>query len=202
MNSPQFKGGGVAIFNKKINFNEFRAVDARSLLGLYVSQTLLFLGILLILFNNADIVEPGNYLGSYGWLTVTVFSIGLLINFVSIPFLYFSSLSHFKRENEFWDKETFWILPLFFFGTFFLYSSQIYMALILLALSVLVIMIIHVIFVIEARQIVRRNSDRTLSNCGQYLMTLKYLSAYYFLLLGLLISVNPLGYFFNWIHLY
>jgi hypothetical protein len=202
MINPQFNEGGVAIFNKKINLNELRMVDARSLFGLYISQTMLFLGILLILFNSFDVVEPGNYLGVFNWLTVTIFSIGIIINFVSIPFLYYSSLNNFKKESDFWDKETFWIVPLFFFGTFFMYSSKIDTAIALLTVSMLLILVIHLKFLIEARKLFSSGASALITGSERYLVTLQYLGAYYVILLGLTVIFNPLGYMINLIKVY
>ncbi|HCO99662.1 MAG TPA: hypothetical protein DIT56_03585 [Candidatus Moranbacteria bacterium] len=202
MKSPQFKAGDIGVFNKKISLVELRRVDPISILGLYISEALLFLGILLILLNNLNVVAPGSYFGAYNWVTVTVFSIGLIINFISIPFLYFSSLRNFVKESEFWDKETFWILPLFFFGTFFLYNSLIAPALVLLILSVMTIASIHIKFIFKARKINMENEKGLYASREQYEVTLKYLSAYYILLLALLVSFDPLYQVFFWIRLH
>lgn len=201
MDNSQIKGGGCIVFNKKISLNELRFVSLRSLLVLYLSQGLLFLGIILILFNNLDIIEPGSYFGALSWLTSIVFSIGLYINFISIPFLYFSSFNNFKSDNDFWDRETFWILPLFFFGTFFLHNSEISMALTMLAISVAVIAFVHMNFFLRARKIFIENIGKSFAGHEQYFMTLKYLSVYYLLLIVLLISYNPLQHFFVWVRL-
>lgn len=202
MESPQFKAGNIDTFNKKVLLSELRRVDPISIIGLYVSEALLFLGVLLILFNNLNIIAPGSYFGAYNWVTVAVFSIGLCINFISIPFLYFSSLKNFVKESEFWDKETFWILPLFFFGTFFLYNSMIAPAVVLLALSILIIAAIHIRFMFKAQQVSKEILTRQYASRDQYSMTLKYLSVYYVLLLALLISFDPLRMAFIWIRLH
>jgi len=94
MSNPQFRDGNSSIFNKRISLNEFRQIDPVSIIGLYISETLLFLGILLILFNNLNIVEPGSYFGAYNWVTVIVFSIGICINF------YFYSISVFFQLEK------------------------------------------------------------------------------------------------------
>ena len=202
MSSPQFKAGNIGIFNQKILISELRRVDPISMIGLYVSEALLFLGILLILLNNLNVVAPGSYFGAYNWVTVIVFFIGLCINFISIPFLYFSSLKNFINESDFWDKETFWILPLFFFGTFFLYNSLIASAFILLVLSIITIAFIHIRFILKAQKISIENPREFFDGQGQYATTLKYLSAYYVLLLALLISFDPLRQIFVWIRLH
>jgi hypothetical protein len=202
MSSPQFKAGNTSIFNQKISLVELRKTDPISIIGLYVSEAMLFLGILLILLNNLNVVAPGSYFGAYNWVTIVVFSIGLCINFVSIPFLYFSSLKNFVKESDFWDKETFWILPLFFFGTFFLYNSLIAAAVVLLLLSIVMIAFIHVVFVFKARKISMNHPVDSYSSREEYSVTLKYLSAYYVMLLAVLISCDPLRQIFVWIRLH
>jgi hypothetical protein len=202
MESPQFKAGNIDTFNKKVLLSELRSVDPISIIGLYISEALLFLGVLLILCNNLNIIAPGSYFGAYNWVTVVVFSIGLFINFISIPFLYFSSLKNFIKESEFWDKETFWMLPLFFFGTFFLYNSLIAPAVVLLALSILIIAAIHIRFMVKAQRISSETLVRQYASRDQYAMTLKYLSVYYVLLIALLISFDPLRLAFIWIRLH
>ncbi len=177
-----------------------RKTNPRSLMGLYFSQALLYIGFMLILLNNLNILAPGNYFGVYSWVTASVFSIGLIINFISIPHLYFSSFVNFNKDDDFWDKETFWILPLFFFGTFFLYSSQISAASLLLIISVAVIALIHCKFVISSWQFMRKNINGFESH-HQYFMTLKYLTVYYMLLLLVLVMINPLQQIFVWIRL-
>lgn len=202
MNSPQFKTGDLDTFNRQISLSSLRMVDPVSIVGLYISVALLFLGILLILLNNLNILAPGSYFGAYSWVTVVVFFIGLCINFISIPFLYFSSMKNFIKESDFWDKETFWILPLFFFGTFFLYNSLIAPAFVLLVLSIVIIAFIHIKFTLKAQEINNSNPIDSFASHGQYSVTLKYLSAYYVLLLALLISFDPLRQAFVWIRLH
>ena len=192
----------VATFNKKISFEEFRHVDPLSIIGLYVSEVLLFLGILLIIFSNLNVISPGDYFGEYNWITIVVFFIGLCINFISIPFLYVSSSKNFLKENSFWDKEMFWILPLFFFGTFFIYNSFIPKSASILLLSIVTITCTHVMFLFKMNDIHRKHIGGMLANYGQYMTTLKYLSLYYVLLLVVSISFNPLHWAFSWIKLH
>ncbi len=52
---------------------EMRKADRRSLVGLYFSQVLLYVGFLLILLNNLGILEPDSYFGAMNWLTIAVF---------------------------------------------------------------------------------------------------------------------------------
>lgn len=203
MNSPQFKSGNIGVCNERQQpLYMLRKNSLRSLVGLYVSQALLYVGFVLILLNNLNVVSPGSYFGVYSWVTVTVFSIGLIINFVSIPHLYFSSFTNFNQENDFWDKETFWILPLFFFGTFFLYGSQISAAFILMITSIAVISFIHFKFILTSWKFIAKNSEQTFAPHHQYFTTLKYLTVYYVLLLAVIVFFNPLQEVFFWIRVH
>ncbi|EKE24976.1 MAG: hypothetical protein ACD_5C00339G0002 [uncultured bacterium] len=200
MNTPQFKDGNLAVQNEKQGpLYTLRKTNIRSVVGLHFSQLLLCLGFTLILLNNLNVLAPGAYFGVYSWVTATVFSIGMIINFISIPHLYFSSFVNFEKNDDFWDKETFWILPLFFFGTFFLYGSQISMALFLLSTSIFVIAAIHLRFIWISWKFMKKDIGVTLSPHYQYFMTLKYLTVYYMMLTAVLILMNPLQRVFIWI---
>jgi len=203
MKAPQFiKGKNIAIYGKVIPLCEMRQVDRFSLVGLYLSELLLYFGFVLILLNNMNVLAPGSFFGAFSWVTVTVFFIGLAIIFISIPYLYFSSFKNFKKENDFWDKETFWILPLFFFGTFFVYGSQIRSAFLLFIISVIIISIVHFNFVYISWKLAESDSYKKLANHYQYNTSLAYLTAYYVLLLTILIIWNPLQQMFFWIRLH
>lgn len=198
MRIPQFKGGNIEILNKQIPLYEMRNVDLRSLVGLYLSQILLYIGLSLILLNNLGVILPNSYFGDSNWLTVDVFSIGVIINFVVVPWLYFSSFSNFRKENDFWNSEIFWILPLFFFGTFFLYGSKIDTSLVLFAVSIVVIAAVHFYFIFKAQILFEKESkNMPLEGHYQYIVALKYLTAYYVLLLALLIFYDPAQQLFN-----
>jgi|GEM_PF-1011661 len=200
MITPDFKNDKVEIFNKKeIPSYEIRKIDKLTLLGLRMSQFLLVGGFLLILLNNMGIFAPGTYFGALNWVTLTVFSIGIIINFIMIPFLYFSSFKNFKNENSYWDKETFLLLPSFFFGTFFLYGSQIHSAWTILTISVILISVIHYKFLKLSWRLLLRSSNEAFLVQQEYFLSLKYLTVYYFLLLFLLVSLNPLQLLFSWV---
>ena len=187
---------------RKTPLYEVRSVDKRSLLGLYFSEILLFLGFMLILFNNIGLLAPGTYFGAFSWVTASVFSIGLTINFVVIPYLYFSSFKNFKKENGFWDKETFLILPLFFFGTFFLYGSEIFFSWTILAISLVLIAVVHYNFLKSSWKFLMESSDEALMMQQEYFLSMKYLTAYYLLLLFLMILINPLQMMFVWLRMH
>lgn len=202
MENPQFKRGNIEIYNSSVSLHDLREVDMRSLVGLFFSRTLLLIGMILILLNNMNVFAPGTYFGKYSWVTASVFSIGICINYFCIPYLYFSSFKNFKKENDFWDKETFWILPLFFFGNYFLYGSQIDYAFYLLSLSIVVIAAIHLRFLIASAKVLADSCQQTLASHQQYSITLKYLTVYYMLLLAVMIILNPVQQMFVWIRIH
>lgn len=185
------------VFNKKIPLYDLGNIDRRSLVGFYFSQALLYLGIALVLLNSIDLLLPESDFGDINWLTMTVFSIGLVINFFSIPWLYFSSFKDFKKENDFWDKEIFWILPMFSFGTFFLYGTHTKMAYILFLISIVMIAVVHSIFAYMSWNFAKKKSKEAFANCHEYVVSIEYLTAYYFLLIALLIFCNPIQYIFG-----
>ena len=196
---PQFKDPHISIFNKKVSLLDLRRTDMRSLVGLYVSEFLLFFGIVLILLNNMNVLSPGSYFGAFNYVTVMVFSMGMMINFISIPFLYFSSFSNFKKENDFWDKELFWILPLFFFGTFFMYGSGMLFSLALSVISLVTICALHLRFFIISRKRILSGSKEALTGYKRYFECLQYLTFYYLVFFLFLVWYNPIQYAMVWV---
>ena len=203
MITPNLKGKRVQIFNEKETLlSEVRAVDRTASSAVFASKCLLFLGLVLILLNNMGFIAPGSYFGTFSWVTAVVFLIGLIINFVAIPRLYFSSFQNFKQENAYWDSETFLIVPSFFFGTFFLYGSKIFIALPLLVASVLMIFVIHYKFLRLSWEFLLKSSNEAFLMEREYFLSLKYLTAYYLLLLTLLLLINPLQLMFVWVRMH
>ncbi len=203
MITPNFRGNRVGIFNEKeIPSYEVRRIDRLTLLGIWMSQGLLFLGFSLVLLNNLGLLAPGTYFGVFSWVTALVFLIGVVVNFVMIPHLYFSSFKNFKKENSCWDKETFLILPSFFFGTFFLYESKIYLSLVILAVSIIVIAIIHYNFLRLSWKFLLKSSNEAFLMQQEYFVSLKYLTAYYLLLLLIMVLFNPLQTILLWVHVH
>jgi hypothetical protein len=203
MITPNLKGKRVQIFNERETLlSEVRAVDRTASLAALASKALLFLGLVLILLNNMGFIAPGSYFGTFSWVTAVVFLIGLIINFVAIPHLYFSSFQNFKQENAYWDSETFLIVPSFFFGTFFLYGSKIFIALPLLIASVLMIFVVHYKFLRLSWEFLLKSSNEAFLMEREYFLSLKYLTAYYLLLLTLLLLINPLQLMFVWVRMH
>lgn len=199
---PNFKKDKIEIFNKReAPLYETRKMDKRTFFGLRISELLLFAGFALIVLNNFGILDPGTYFGVFNWVAVAVFSIGLIVNFIAIPYLYFSSFKNFKMERAYWEKEIFLIVPSFFFGTFFLYGSRIQPALYILVISIIVISMIHFKFMILAWKFLLKGSDEAFLMRREYFVNLEYLTVYYLLLLILLFLVNPLQILSSWIRL-
>jgi len=200
MLTPEFKDKKTTALNEKeVPSYEIRKIDKFTLIGLRISELLLIAGFLLVFLNNMGIFAPGTYFGVFSWVTVVVFSIGLTINFVMIPYLYFSSFKNFQKENYCWDRETFLILPSFFFGTFFLYGSKIYLSWIILTVSIIVISIVHYKFLRLSWKLLLRSSNEAFLMQQEYFLSLKYLTVYYFLLLASLVLFNPLQQMFAWV---
>lgn len=199
MKLPQFKDGNLGtIYGKRMPVYKIREIDAHSILGLYLSQVLLYIGFVLIFFNNLNIFEPNSYFGMFNWVTIAVFVIGFFINFISIPYLYFSSFRNFKKENDFWDKETFWIMPLFFFGSFFIYGNRSDFTFAILAISIIAITVLHCRFFYLSWKLADNKLTKNLASREQYSVTLKYITAYYILLLILFIMYNPMQRLLTW----
>jgi hypothetical protein len=200
MYTPQFKSGNVGLMNsRQIPVYEVRRAQRYSIAGLYFSEMLLMVGIILIFLNNLNILAPGSYFGAFNWVTATVFSFGLVINFLSIPFLYFSSFNNFKVENDYWDKELFWILPLFFFGTFYLYESQISSAMAFLTISIILIIAVHFRFFFASKKLLPSSNVLSKDHYQQYYVSLNYLLAYYLVLFALILAFDPLRQVFAWV---
>lgn len=195
----KIKTKNTFIFSRKRKINPHFEIKMLPFLFFYISKLLLFFGIILILLNNLQLISPGTYFGIYeNWVTILVFSFGLIINFVSIPFLYFSSFNKFKQENDLWDDELFWILPMFFFGTFYLHGSNLSGSIFMALLSVVIIIAIHFKLILDSKKIFNENRDEISKFHSQYFMNLQYLSIYYVIFFFLISYFNPLHNLFIW----
>lgn len=194
------KKSGVTIFNEKIALGNGNRDGFHSIWMLYASKVLVVMGLFLIVLDNLGLVTNGRYFGSLDWPTAVVLSIGIVLSFVSIPYLYMSSFGRFKRDDEFWDEELFWILPTFFFGTFFLYGSGYYSSNFLFYASLLVILMIHFKFFLTSLKLAKESES--LVGKHQYFQSLQYLTLYYVLLIGLFVYLNPVQMLRSWISYY
>lgn len=171
----------------------------KSRMFLFLSIIFLFGAFLLIFSDKVGIISSDKKIGDLSdpvlW---ALFYFGLLINFFIVPFLYISSYNKFKRDDDFWDMEIFWILPLSFFGIFFQFTSNMPFINITIVLSFIVILMVHVPLMIISRRLI--SYDEQFESTSRYFMSFAYLSAYYVLLI---ISVlffdlfNKLNYMIN-----
>lgn len=194
------KKGGTTIFNEKISIVNNASNDFNSVWMLYLSKALVAIGFFLIVLDNLGLVSDGRYFGSLDWPTAIVLSIGIVLSFISIPYLYISSFGRFKRDDDLWDEELFWILPTFFFGTFFLYGSGYYSSEPLFYASLLVVMLIHFKFFLISLRLAHESDS--LAGKHQYFQSLQYLTLYYVVLIGVFLYLNPVQMFRSWISYY
>lgn len=167
-----------------------------SRLGLYLAQGLLVTGGWLLLFDYLRFFSDDVYFLSYSMVDLWIVLIGITLNFGFVPYLYFSSLLKYKKNDSFWDVETSWILLLFFFGLFFQYGvRQLYLVNILL-LIILATFIVHARFMIASQRVSNLNVD--VPGKYVYFETLKYLAAYYVIIIALLVAFNPLNLLHAW----
>lgn len=199
MKIPCFNNRNTAIISgRQMSVSQIREVDSRSLLMLHLSQVLLCAGFILIFFNNLSVVMSSSNLKVFNWINIAVFSLGFFINAISIPWLYFSSFKNFKKANDFWDQEAFWVMPLFFFGTFFIYGNKSSFTFFLLIVSIIVIFSIHSAFFYLSWKFAANKSAGNLANYNQYNITLQYLTAYYVISIALLFTYDSLQKFLTW----
>lgn len=188
MFSNQKKRTGSFVFDRKAPLT-ISAQTYASRTGLVLAQCLLVSGVMLVLLDNADFITPGSYFGMENWSTLLVFLIGALLSIVIVPYLYLSSFRNFVKKNELWDREVFWILPTFFFGTFFEYGSGVYAVRGVFGATLLVVLGIHVWHVYKAQQLAI-GSD-SLEGHHRYRDSLGYLTLYYLMIVALFFLVNP-----------
>ncbi len=180
---------GQAILNRHGKTEQTGSVNYFARAGLYVSQAILILGSLLVFFDYFGMFSQEALLWSYRIIDIWIICVGLLIVFGCVPYLYFSSLVKFKKNDMFWDVETFWIFILFMAGMFFQYGSGREYALHLVVFSTASIMVLHIYFMIISSNIHSGSLDRRRAHV--YFESLKYLIAYYAITLTLLTLFNP-----------
>lgn len=177
--------------NGKLSPNAIARNHLYSRFVLYITKILVALGIFLMVIHNMGMIGGVDALGngSVSWPAAVIFAIGLFVSFLSVPYLYFSSFSRFVKADDFWDEELFWILPSFFFGSFFLYGSGAYSSNLLFLGSVFVILTVHFKFFISAQRMAVQ--DNSIAGEHQYYHSLQYLTLYYILLIALFVYISP-----------
>lgn len=196
MGSFKRKRGNFNTFNNKLSFYQLRSIRYHSRVGLYIIKLMLVAGLFLIVLDNAGYLTKDSYFGGYNWPTLSVFVIGAFLSYLAIPFLYYSSFDKFKRNDDFWDQEMFWILPVFFFATFFQYGSGVYYMVASLIVSIFIVFAIHTRFMLLSHKMVNVEGDY--EKKYQYYDNMNYLTAYYFLLLFLFVFFDPVEMLKKW----
>jgi hypothetical protein len=119
------------------------------------------------------------------------------LSYFAVPYLYYSSFEKYKKGNDFWDQEIFWILPLFFFANFFQYGSGIFFMLTAMIASIFIIFIIHARFLMLSKKMAEENKGYEKKDL--YYENMKYLTAYYAMLLLICLFFNPAKSLNGWI---
>jgi hypothetical protein len=192
-----YQSENLAIFNEKTYIRNMKAINYSSRFLLYLFKMLIFIGLILIFFDNAGFFSSSSYFGQLNLATALVFAIGTFLSYVAVPILYFSSFEKYKNHDEFWDQEMFWILPIFFFATFFQYGSGVYFMLASLIASVLIVFAIHGRFMMLSRKMAI--SNESLEPRNLYFENMKYLTIYYILLVMMYVFLHPAERLHNWI---
>ncbi|HMN19621.1 MAG TPA: hypothetical protein PKA31_03440 [Candidatus Moranbacteria bacterium] len=188
MVTSKLKRSGSLVFDRKAPLT-LSAQAYASRTGLVLAQCLLVAGVMLVLLDNADFITPGAYFGMETWSTQIVFLIGSLLSLVLVPYLYLSSFRNFVKKNELWDREVFWILPTFFFGTFFEYGSGVYAVRGVFGVTLLLVLTIHMWHVYKAQKLAVQSDS--LEGHHRYRDSLSYLTLYYLMIIALFFLVNP-----------
>jgi hypothetical protein len=192
-----FGSGNQMDFNKQETSWENKKNEFSSHLILYFFKSLLVVGLFLMVFDSAGYITKGSYFGQYNWVTGVVFLIGTFLSYIAVPYLYYSSFNKYKINDDFWDQEMFWILPIFFFANFFQYGSGIFFMLAAMIISVFIIFTIHARFMMLSKKIAENTDSYEKKNL--YYENMKYLTIYYLLLLILCFFFNPARGIHSWI---
>lgn len=180
------KKTNFAVLGRKENLLDQRRVDFKSRLFLFFSVLVLFVSFLLVFSDNLGIIYPEKSLGDKANpVTWMIFSTGLLINLFCVPFLYLSSYLKFKKSDDFWDMEVFWILPLSFFGTFFQYISDLPYTLVSIPFSLTLVLIVHVRMMVASKKLI--TMDEQYDNTSGYFRSFTYLTVYYVMLAAVVV---------------
>lgn len=186
------------MFGRKANLLTDREATFKSKIFLLISIGVFFASLTLIFLDNLDILTPNYVIGDKeNSNTMMIFLIGIFISIVLVPILYLSSYFKFKRGDDYWEKEVFWILPLSFFGIFFQYLSPSGYAGTTIPFSLMVVVVVHLWLMVISGKIA--GSDPETVNAPKYFSSFAYLTAYYLLLTGAVIYFDLFEKMHNWI---
>ncbi len=187
---------GFKILSNKSDLFEERRVDLKSRLFLYFSVFILLVSFLVILLNDIGVFYSYDDAMNSNKASYTLFLMGVFINFICVPVLYWSSFNKFKKGDGFWDSESFWILPLFFFGSFFQYIGELPYVMITLPFSLILIFSVHIWTMKLSRELI--SLDANFENSVDYFKSTTYLTAYYLILAVIIVFFDLFDRFYSW----
>lgn len=190
------KNDHMMIISKRGTYYPGRESFNMSRFGLYFAQALLVIGGWLVLFNYLGVFSEDAYLWSYSLVELWIVLVGVTINFGCVPYLYFSSLLKYKKNDSFWDVETSWILCLFFAGMLLQYGIKNLYMVNFLVIIILTTFVVHAKYMVASRRISNLNVDSPQKYL--YYETMKYLGIYYVLIIVLFALFNPFDYLQAW----
>lgn len=171
---------------KKIFDKFFNGIVIRRF-GVLIAMVPFLAGLVLLFFEDTDLINPGSSFGGPGWASPLIYLFGVLICLGSIPFLYVSAYTDLKNSSKIWILKLILIYPLFLVGFFFQYGSDCCFLLITIPLSLLVIFAVHLnLLFLSFGRIFQRKKGMF------YFFNLICLAAYYITLIILQFSMNLL----------
>jgi len=174
------KKQGYVVLGRRDDLKGAGKIDLRSRLFLYFSILLLIFAFAVILLDGIGFFIYASRLGRETIIAYFLFMIGLAISFFCVPILYWSSFHKFKDGDGFWESESFWILPLFFFGAFFQYIGNLPYSAITLPFSLILVFFVHIRVMLLSKSLIIKNEQ--FENTAEYFKTFIYLTAYYLIL--------------------
>lgn len=189
-------GGGVLGEREKL-FDK-RGGNIKDRLFLYLSILLMFSAFALIFLDNMGFFTYASRVGKELVIAWILFLVGTVINFFCVPILYWSSFHKFKKGDGFWDSESFWILPLFFFGSFFQYVSGLPYVMVVLPFSLILIFTVHIWVMTLSKDLIVM--DEQFENSAGYFKSFTYLTGYYLILGVIVIFFDLFEKFRGWIY--
>ncbi|HBP01060.1 MAG: hypothetical protein UY41_C0001G0034 [Candidatus Moranbacteria bacterium GW2011_GWE1_49_15] len=194
---PEENQSYFKVLNNRNSLLDGRKIDIKSRIFLYLSILLLVFAFVVIYLDIIDFLTPGMSIGNKdNWVTWLIFISGVAINFFCVPILYWSSFDKFKKNDEFWDRESFWILPLFFFGSFFQYISGLPYSLVILPFSLMLIFAVHIWVMMLSRDLIVSNEQ--FENSMRYFKSFTYLTAYYLIFTVCVVTFDLFDKFKYW----
>ena len=189
---------GSKVLNARDNIFDNRGFQPRSGFLLFFSIFLMMVGIIVLFLDGMAFFSPVSPTDSGNQIAWPILLLGMAINFFCVPMLYWSSFHKFKKEDDFWETESFWILALFFFGSFFQYVSGLPYSMVFLPASLVLVFIVHIWTMALSKEVMV--ADELFQNKSGYFMNLTYLTAYYLILSVVIFTFDLFEKFKYWMN--